>query len=302
MTLGWMIVFAVVAPPAVVLEGSAFSGGAASLYGSHQYGCDGVDYVYSAATAPHDVMSATFDLPELRDDDMLYLAAMDDDAASRCAIEITLNGVTLHRGASNFPDGRWMVRRMRLPSGTLRSTANELIIRCLEEEGVVGMPPWFMVAYAAIADGGWEAPDLADTQSLHIELPRELAPLPTPLRPGDSPGFPLRGTKGWRWTTEQYLAEIPILATYGGNYLMNAALRVQPLPRVHNEWWRPLGAGAGGLIRVIELPSSHHLLLRCPQFASPRPLAPRATLTSISCGNTTLGSAARGALVQPLPR
>lgn len=279
MTLGWMIVFAVVAPPAVVLEGSAFSGGAASLYGSHQYGCDGVGYVYSAATAPHDVMSVTFDLPELRDDDMLYLAAMDDDAASRCAIEITLNGVTLHRGASNFPDGRWMVRRMRLPSGTLRSTANELIIRCLEEEGVVGMPPWFMVAYAAIADGGWEAPDLADTQSLHIELPRELAPLPTPLRPGDSPGFPLRGTKGWRWTTEQYLAEIPILAAYGGNYLMNCYTSVfSHFPEFHNEWWRPLGAERkAGLIRVIESCRRHGItfcLALHPQFASPRPLDP----------------------------
>ena len=179
-----------------------------------------------------------------------------------------------------------MVRR----SGSLRharSTANELIIRCLEE-GVVDAP-WFasLRSHRRRRLGGAGS----RRRRASISTSEGTGPLPTPLRPGDSPGFPLRGTKGWRWTTEQYLAEIPILATYGGNYLMNCYTSVfSHFPEFHNEWWRPLGAERkAGLIRVIESCRRHGITF-CfalhPQFASPRPLAPRATLTSISCGNT----------------
>ncbi len=61
-----------------------------------------------------------------------------------------------------------------------------------------------------------------ETAALHVELPKEVRPLPEPLPSGQTkPGFAIRGTKGWNWTSEQYLAEIPVLARYKMNFLMN---------------------------------------------------------------------------------
>jgi len=52
-------------------------------------------------------------------------------------------------------------------------------------------------------------------------LPSEKREFPEPLPAGKEPGFKLRGTKGWLWTPEQYLAEIPVIAQYKMNFLMN---------------------------------------------------------------------------------
>ncbi|HXG39507.1 MAG TPA: beta-N-acetylglucosaminidase domain-containing protein [Candidatus Limnocylindrales bacterium] len=59
-------------------------------------------------------------------------------------------------------------------------------------------------------------------------------------------GFPFRGTKGWAWTSEQYLEEIPWLARMGLNVLMNCYISVCDVehypwgdPRA-NRWWEPL--------------------------------------------------------------
>jgi hypothetical protein len=75
-----------------------------------------------------------------------------------------------------------------------------------------------------------------------VVLPAEKAPFPTPLTPGRSgPGFVLRGTKGWAWTWDQYLAEIPTLARYKMNFLMSCYTSVfsDTLPFA-NRWREPL--------------------------------------------------------------
>jgi hypothetical protein len=73
---------------------------------------------------------------------------------------------------------------------------------------------------ASLAVLGWTgltglAPDLqTDVQtkapcSFTVRLPAAARPFPEPLPDGRTlPGFRLRGTKGWAWTPEQYLAEI----------------------------------------------------------------------------------------------
>ena len=57
-----------------------------------------------------------------------------------------------------------------------------------------------------------------------VELPKEIRPLPEPLPEGQKPGFKIRGIKGLAWTPDQYLKEIPVLAKYKMNFLMNCYL------------------------------------------------------------------------------
>src|SRR5579862_2916167 len=80
------------------------------------------------------------------------------------------------------------------------------------------------------------------TSSLSIQLPSEPLAFPEPLSGNhQEPGFKFRGTKGWAWTPEQYLQEIPWLAKFKMNFLMNCYLSLftSNHPR-KNEWWNPL--------------------------------------------------------------
>lgn len=75
-----------------------------------------------------------------------------------------------------------------------------------------------------------------------VIIPANRSPFPTPLPSGQKePGFVLRGTKGWAWTWEQYLAEIPYLARYRMNFLMSCYISVFTDPvNFVNRWWEPL--------------------------------------------------------------
>lgn len=85
----------------------------------------------------------------------------------------------------------------------------------------------------------------------HVDLPAHTEVLPFGSdRPGSKPAFELRGIKGWAWSTEQYLAEIPILARYRMNFLMNDYSSLWELgphglwdySRAMNFWYRPISA------------------------------------------------------------
>ncbi len=69
-----------------------------------------------------------------------------------------------------------------------------------------------------------------------VKLPAEKKPFPQPLAPGEQPGFKFRGTKGWAWTPEQYLAEIPWLVKFKMNFLMNCYTSMFDLEH-HPNWW-----------------------------------------------------------------
>ena len=83
--------------------------------------------------------------------------------------------------------------------------------------------------------------------ALVVKLPTMPRTLPEPLPPGQNePGFKLRGIKGWMWKPEQYLAEIPVLAKYKMNFLMNCYASMCDIEN-HvwgdaecNRWWEPL--------------------------------------------------------------
>ncbi len=75
-----------------------------------------------------------------------------------------------------------------------------------------------------------------------VTVPAKKLPFPTPLPAGQGePKFSLRGTKGWAWTWEQYLDEIPVLARYKMNFLMSCYTSVFTDPeKFVNRWWEPL--------------------------------------------------------------
>jgi hypothetical protein len=77
---------------------------------------------------------------------------------------------------------------------------------------------------------------------LEVVLPKAPGKFPEPLAKGvKEPGFKLRGTKGWGWTAEQYLAEIPFLARFQMNFLMNCYLSMFSDPeKLVNRWWEPV--------------------------------------------------------------
>ena len=81
-------------------------------------------------------------------------------------------------------------------------------------------------------------------KDFYVTLPDELRPIPEAAGPGSRvPGFKIRGIKGWRWSPEQYLAEIPVLARYKMNFLMNCYLSMFDIENTRgggNRWWEPL--------------------------------------------------------------
>ena len=119
-------------------------------------------------------------------------------------------------------------------------------------------------------------------KAITLELPTKRLPIPTPLPPERAqPGFRIRGIKGLAWTPEQYLPEIPVMAKYKLNFLMNCYLTLYRItgPGVAglvNEWWLPLPAEKReGLERVVQACKDHGIefcFSMNPAFLSPRPL------------------------------
>lgn len=120
------------------------------------------------------------------------------------------------------------------------------------------------------------------TSSLKIYLPSTPSPFPEPLSAGQQPGFKFRGTKGWAWTPEQYLQEIPWLAKFKMNFLMNCYLSLftSMHPRI-NEWWKPLPESEkqafAGVIEACRTNGIIFCFCMNPQLASQRPLNPTNT-------------------------
>jgi hypothetical protein len=93
------------------------------------------------------------------------------------------------------------------------------------------------------------APPAGPPPAFTVLLPDSLRPFPETLPAGRSaPGFPLRGIKGWMWRAGQYLAEVPVLAQYRMNFLMNCYTSMFDIEHHPwgggvsdcNRWWEPL--------------------------------------------------------------
>ncbi len=232
----------------VELAGTDFAGGATSLFGSIQSGEIDVNYVYAQPTGSRSTMSAKFAISKpITNDVLLYIKGKDDEYDKKCAISIEINGATIFSGPSKFPNGKWEIQAYPVPNDVLKTGDNEIKISCLEKEGKLGMPPWFMVAKVAIGEKGYTFKRNI-IKDFWIDLPAQIRDYPEPLPAGKKPGFEWRGTKGWMWTPEQYLAEIPVMAKYKMNFLMNCYGSICDIenyawgnPEV-NRWWEDLPA------------------------------------------------------------
>jgi hyaluronoglucosaminidase len=125
----------------------------------------------------------------------------------------------------------------------------------------------------------WEGPaEEAPPCRLQVILPEVPTTFPEPLAKGSKePGFKLRGTKGWGWTAEQYLAEIPFLARFRMNFLMNCYLSMFTDPeRLVNRWWEPIPASKKlayeKVVRVCRERGITFCFAIHPQLFSERPL------------------------------
>lgn len=260
--------------------GSELSGGGQARFGATFFGESQVNYVYASPTGPLSTMRASFTLYRLpKEAVFVHLKGRDDDAAGACEIEVKLNDKVLFEGPNTFPSDGWQTQRIPVPDGVLKAGTNELVIRNREPAGEAGQPPWFMVAWCAVANEKLEVRrDI--TRDFYVRLPAEKRPLPEPLASADeAPGFKIRGIKGWNWTPEQYLAEIPVLAKYKMNFLMNCYLSMfSGHPKWENRWWEPIPAERRRAYEEVIRSCREHGIEFCfalhPQLGSSRPIRP----------------------------
>ncbi len=123
---------------------------------------------------------------------------------------------------------------------------------------------------------------LAYREQRRIHLPEHASAVATTVPPGQvSAGFRFRGIKGWSWTTDQYLEEIPTLVGLNMNFLMNCYRSMavsEPGAAWCNEWWQPLTKkrqeAFSEIIRLCRKNKITFCFAMHPQLASPRPLDP----------------------------
>lgn len=106
--------------------------------------------------------------------------------------------------------------------------------------------------------------------NFHITLPTEKREFPEPLPVGAQPGFKIRGTKGWAWTPKQYLAEIPFIAEYKMNFLMNCYVSMFDIEHHEkwndgdaNRWWEDLPAEKKAAYEKVVRSAQAHGLQFC---------------------------------------
>ena len=169
-------------PPLARWRGTDLAGGAAARFGSTHHGEAGVNYVYAAPTCEHASMRAEFELSAVVAEPVfLHVLARDDDSSAVCPIEIRLNDAVLFEGPNTFGKAGFTLKRFAIPTGVLKLGKNELAIINRAAAGQAGMPPWFMVARAAIgsADCDVNAPRPIE-EDFVVRLPAERRPVPVP--------------------------------------------------------------------------------------------------------------------------
>lgn len=131
-------------------SGDDFEGGAGSVFGCIQYGRP-VNYVYAKPTG-RSTMSVEFYLDTAPPESaVLRLTARDGDTGRKSRIRIAINDSAIFEAVSPFPHEEFEPQLFDVPRSALKDGANVLTITNLEEEGVLGAPPWFMVSEAELA-------------------------------------------------------------------------------------------------------------------------------------------------------
>ncbi|TYR32632.1 hypothetical protein FXV77_18670 [Sphingobacterium phlebotomi] len=228
---------------AVFLGKDFVGGGLEGKSEVYYYERKGVNAVYAVETGTKSAMTAQFDLSEIPSNPVLKMQGRIDIGhvpASDVKISVILNGRSLYTGESGFHNRDWSEKSFDIPFGVLQKGKNELIIRNLVEKGSAGKPPWVMLVMAGVGEGDFRLKEPTNIfQHLSINLPETKEAMKSP--DSANKGFTLRGTKGWAWTPEQTITEIPYLKQYNMNFFMNCYLSMFDYPN-DNQWWKPLDA------------------------------------------------------------
>ncbi|MCO5052840.1 MAG: protein O-GlcNAcase [Verrucomicrobiae bacterium] len=253
-------------PAVVSFAGPQFEGGAKDLVGTSFHG-EEVNTIYAQSTGPRSRMQIKFNLTAIPTAPLfVHLRGLDDDARRASAIAVRLNNTVLFEGPNPFSAAKFEIRKWPIPNHTLVLGENLLVIASLEKAGSAGSPPWFQVAFAAIAPDPYVIREDLH-QQFAVTLPAELRPFPELLPAGQSPGFKWRGTKGWGWSAEQYLEEIPWLAKFKMNFLMNCYISMFDIEHhpnwadgEANRWWEELPpTKKAAYEKVVRSCQEHHL-------------------------------------------
>jgi hypothetical protein len=127
-----------------------------------------------------------------------------------------------------------------------------------------------------------QAAEPSGYSDLSIVLPKRRLPIPQALRRGDSPGFALRGIKGWKWKPDQYLRIVPFLAAHKMNFLMNCYTNMSDIehyawgdPKA-NRWWEPIPPEKAKWLKQLVSECQKYKIQFCfsmnPSLNSTRPL------------------------------
>jgi len=111
---------------------------------------------------------------------------------------------------------------------------------------------------------------LSFREQRRVRLPAKLRPIAKPDHsPTISPRFKFRGIKGWAWTQEQYLKEIPFIAELKMNFLMDCDGMIYPPLK---EWWKPMRESARKAYSSVFKACAEHGITFCfarqPQMIS----------------------------------
>jgi hypothetical protein len=224
----------------VIIKATECKGGGLDPYYAHYFDRFDVNAIYSAPSKEKSVLTATFSLTAIPQYPSVQIEAHgDEDASQPCKISILINDQVIFTGDAAYLY-KWEVKEYPIPGGLLKPGVNSITIINEMEKGVAGNVPWLMIYRAAIGERGFEL-EPANTifRNFYVKLPGVKKEIPEPLKNGEKPGFSLRGTKGWNWTPEQTLKEIPYFKKFRFNFYMNCYTSMFDFPN-RNEWWKPL--------------------------------------------------------------
>jgi beta-N-acetylglucosaminidase len=200
-------------------------------------------------------------------------------AAAAVEVDVRLNEQTIFQGPAALSSDYWRFKRYEVKAGSLRVGANMLEVAVAGRKAGAAAEPAFEAGEAFLSDRHF-APTLDLMTDFEVELPARVEPYPARLTGPDKAAlFKIRGTKGWAWTPEQYLAEVPYLAKAKMNFLMNCytSLFTSINPFV-NRWWEPLPEdkkkGFEAVVRACRENGIEFCFAVHPGLFSERPLAP----------------------------
>jgi serine/threonine protein kinase len=140
---------------AIRLEDTDWQGGYRRL-GGRLYGGRTATWIYGSGTE-YNTMRAVFDLGNRTGTTAsLSIEGMDSEDRPKTPIRVSVNGVEIYNGPNPLPNddlpletGTWTTYTFAFDAALLRPGQNQISISNLAE-GVVGLPPFFMLDYADI--------------------------------------------------------------------------------------------------------------------------------------------------------